>query len=61
MDILARTRLMHDLIVLALKTDSTRIITYAAGGLNSVPKIEGVDTGWHDLSHHGQDLLRSMN
>lgn len=54
-DILARTRLMHDLIVLALKSDSTRIITYAAGGLNSVPKIEGVDTGWHDLSHHGQD------
>jgi hypothetical protein len=54
-DIIARTRLMHDLIVLALQTDSARIITYAAGGFNPVPKIEGVDTGWHDLSHHGQD------
>jgi BMFP domain-containing protein YqiC len=54
-DILARTRLMHDLITLALQTDSTRVITYKAGGFNPVPKIEGVDTGWHDLSHHGQD------
>ncbi|MGN6545344.1 MAG: DUF1552 domain-containing protein [Aureliella sp.] len=54
-DIIAQTRLMHDLIVLAMQTDSTRIITYSAGGFNPVPKIEGVDTGWHDLSHHGQD------
>lgn len=54
-DILARTRLMHDLIALALQTDSTRVITYKAGGFNPVPKIPGVDTGWHDLSHHGQD------
>ncbi len=54
-DILARTRLMHDLIALALQTDSTRVITYKAGGFNPVPKIEGVDTGWHDLSHHGQE------
>jgi BMFP domain-containing protein YqiC len=54
-DILARTRLMHDLITLALQTDSTRVITYKAGGFNPVPKIEGVDTGWHDLSHHGQE------
>ena len=54
-DIIAQTRLMHDLIVLALQTDSTRIVTYSAGGFNPVPKIDGVDTGWHDLSHHGQD------
>lgn len=55
-DIIAQTRLMHDLIALALQTDSTRFITYAAGGFNPVPTIEGVDTGWHDLSHHGQDV-----
>ncbi len=54
-DIVAQTRLMHDLITLALQTDSTRVITYSAGGFNPVPKIEGVDIGWHDLSHHGQD------
>lgn len=54
-DILANTRLMHDLITLALQTDSTRIVAYKAGGFNPVPKIPGVQTGWHDLSHHGQD------
>lgn len=54
-DILATTRLMHDLMCLALQTDSTRIVAYKAGGFNPVPKIPGVSTGWHDLSHHGQD------
>lgn len=54
-DIIARTRLMHDLMVLALQTDSTRIITYKAGGMNAVPKIDGVKQDWHNLSHHGQD------
>jgi len=54
-DIVAQTRLMHELILLALQTDSTRVITYTAGGFNPVPTIPGVDTGWHDLSHHGQD------
>ncbi|MEY4484638.1 MAG: hypothetical protein RL693_2090 [Verrucomicrobiota bacterium] len=54
-DIIARTRLMHDLITLAFQTDSTRFITYKAGGMNAVPKIEGVSQDWHNLSHHGQD------
>jgi hypothetical protein len=54
-DIIARTRLMHDMMVLALQTDSTRFITYSAGGFNPVPRIPGIDQGWHDLSHHGQD------
>lgn len=54
-DILAKTRLMHDLIALELQTDSTRVIAYKAGGFNPVPKIPGVQTGWHELSHHGQD------
>ncbi len=57
-DIIARTRLMHDLMVLAFQTDSTRIITYKAGGMNAVPKIEGVNQDWHNLSHHGQDELK---
>lgn len=54
-DILAKTRLMHDLIVLALETDSTRVVAYKAGGMNAVPKIEGVSNDWHGLSHHGRD------
>ncbi|MEZ6140287.1 MAG: DUF1552 domain-containing protein [Zavarzinella sp.] len=54
-DILAKTKLMHDLMLLALQTDSTRIISYKAGGMNAVPKIPGVSNDWHNLSHHGQD------
>lgn len=57
-DIIARTRLMHDLMVLAFQTDSTRFITYKAGGMNAVPKIAGVKQDWHNLSHHGQDEMK---
>jgi hypothetical protein len=55
LDFIARTRAMSDVIALALQTDSTRIITVKASAMNDVPKLPGVDTGWHDLSHHGQD------
>ena len=51
----ARVRLMVDLIHLALKTDSTRLITFALTGLNAVPVIDGVTMDWHNASHHGQD------
>lgn len=55
-DIVARQRLMYDLIVLALQTDSTRVATYALGSLNSPPSnIPGVSNDWHALSHHGKD------
>jgi hypothetical protein len=53
-EIIAKTRLMHDLIALTFQTDSTRFITYSAGGGNN-PKIDGVTQEWHNLSHHGQD------
>lgn len=46
---------MIDLMLLALKTDSTRFITFALNGLNAVPAIRGVTQDWHNLSHHGQD------
>lgn len=52
---IARQELMFDLIALALQTDSTRTITYQLGGLNAVPKIPGVSSDWHNLSHHGKD------
>ena len=54
-DIIGKLDLMYDLIALALQTDSTRTITYAIGGLNSPPSIDGVATDWHQLSHHGRD------
>lgn len=55
-DITARQRAMYDLIALTLQTDSTRVITYMHGPLNSPPtNIRGVRNDWHALSHHGRD------
>lgn len=54
-DAIGRQRLMYDMIVLALQTDSTRTITFQLSGLNSVPIIPGVENDWHNLSHHGRD------
>ena len=55
-DIIARQRLMYDMMALALQTDSTRVLTFSLGSLNSVPSnIAGVQSDWHNLSHHGKD------
>jgi hypothetical protein len=55
-DILAKQRLMYDMIALALQTDSCRVITFSLGAMNAVPSnIPGVKTDWHNLSHHGKD------
>ena len=55
-DLLARQKLMYDLMTLAIKTDSTRVITFSLGAFNAVPtNIDGVKTDWHNLSHHGKD------
>jgi len=54
-DVIGRTRLMYDLIRLALQTDSTRVVTLFASGLSSVPRVKGVTVDWHNLSHHGKD------
>lgn len=50
-----RQRLMNDMVVLSLQTDSTRTVTLSLGGLNAAPKIPGVSSDWHGLSHHGKD------
>jgi hypothetical protein len=54
-DLIGKTRLMFDLIHLALQTDSTRLIAMLLLGTSLVPPIAGVSLGHHDLSHHGQD------
>ncbi|MDB4786407.1 DUF1552 domain-containing protein [Planctomycetaceae bacterium] len=55
-DIVTKQRLMYDMMVLALQTDSTRVMTLSLGGMNAVPSnIPGVKTDWHNLSHHGKD------
>ncbi|MEQ8785513.1 MAG: DUF1552 domain-containing protein [Pirellulaceae bacterium] len=54
-DAIGKQRLMYDMIVLALQTDSTRTITFQLSGMNAVPVIPGVSNDWHNLSHHGKD------
>ena len=54
-DLVGKTRLMLDLIHLALQTDSSRLITLLLLGTSLVPPIQGVSLGHHDLSHHGQE------
>lgn len=54
-DLIGKSRVWFDLIHLALQTDSTRLITLQLLGTSSVPPIQGVSQGHHDLSHHGQD------
>ena len=54
-DFVGRMGLMYDLIFLAFRTDSTRLVTFCGAGGNYVPTLEGVDEDWHNLSHHGKD------
>lgn len=57
-DAIGKMKLMQDLIVLALQTDSTRTATLRLSGMNAVPEIAGVKNDWHNLSHHGQDPVK---
>ncbi|WP_166830474.1 DUF1552 domain-containing protein [Thalassoroseus pseudoceratinae] len=54
-DFVGQQKLMTDMIRLALKTDSTRFITYHLGGSGGVVPLPGVNEGYHSLSHHGRD------
>ena len=50
-------RTMYDLIVLTLRTDMTRVVTYMSGTENNglaIPEI-GIPQTRHDLSHHNGD------
>jgi uncharacterized protein DUF1552 len=52
-DLAGRTRLMYDLIRLALETDSTRLITVFIATEGIVARIPGVSHETHSLTHHG--------
>jgi hypothetical protein len=54
-DLIGRQKTMCDVIKLALQTDSTRFITLHIPGAGGVIPIDGVDQGYHNLSHHGRD------
>jgi hypothetical protein len=53
-EIITQMRNVCDMIHLAFKTDSTRVITAGWFQQNNV-NIEGVTNGYHPLSHHGMD------
>jgi hypothetical protein len=54
-DVVGRTRLLYDVIHLALQSDSTRIVTLSQPLSAPVPPVTGVTEGYHNLSHHGRD------
>jgi len=53
-DIVTKTRLMFDMMRLAIQTDSTRVISLAIGG-ESIGPLGQNPHSYHQLSHHGQD------
>ena len=48
-------RAMMDVMVLAMQTDSTRVLTYALCDSGSVIREAGVTESHHGLSHHGEN------
>ncbi len=56
------TAVLYDLMVLALQTDSTRVISYGHPGGNRLFPFEGITLGYHSLTHHGKrpDLLKEL-
>ncbi len=54
-DVIGRQKTMCEIIKLALQTDSSRFISLHIPGAGGVIPIEGVDEGYHNLSHHGLD------
>lgn len=51
-----------DLLALALRSDSSRVITANFGMHNKVIELDGVKSGYHSLSHHGnrEDKVRQL-
>jgi len=52
-DLVGRTRLMYDLVRLALETDSTRLVTIFITTEGVVARLPGVTHETHSLTHHG--------
>ncbi len=54
-DMIGYLRAHFDVMRLALETDSTRVIALNGFDFGTVPRIKGVDLGYHTLSHHGMN------
>jgi hypothetical protein len=53
--VIAKSKLMFDLIRLALQTDSTRVVTLTLSTFSVVPHVAGVKNETHGLTHHGNE------
>lgn len=53
--VIEKSKLMFDLIGLALQTDSTRVVTLSLSTFSVVPHIPGVKGETHGLTHHGNE------
>lgn len=54
-EVVAKSKLMFDLIRLALQTDSTRVVTLTLSTFSVVPHVPGVKSETHSLTHHGNE------
>ena len=54
MDFVDRVPLYYDLMVLALQTDSTRVITFLVADLGANSGGFPITRGYHQLTHHGK-------
>jgi hypothetical protein len=54
-ELVAKTRLLLNMVPLILQTDSSRVVTLMIHDHTSVPNIAGVTGEHHNLSHHGRD------
>jgi hypothetical protein len=53
--VIEKSKLMFDLIRLALQTDSTRVVTLTLSTFSVVPHLPGVKSETHGLTHHGNE------
>ncbi|MEP3477841.1 MAG: DUF1552 domain-containing protein [Fuerstiella sp.] len=62
MDYATLSPIMFDLMHLAILSDSSRVFTAGFGMHNHVIELEGVKTGYHGLTHHGNrpDKLKQL-
>lgn len=54
-EVIAKSKLMFDLLRLALQTDSTRVVTLSLSTFSVVPHVPGVKSETHGLTHHGNE------
>lgn len=53
MDYATLSPIMFDLLHLAIQSDTSRVFTAGFGMHNHVIELDGVSTGYHGLTHHG--------